>query len=117
MEQIEQAFAGVQCLNEPYVLLCGEALQSQVKTKGHGHAPAFALCPVLPLCCAHGTRCRNRRSLPPHRRSYMEITGRIKKLLPHEGLIIMAPGTRIPVEDIVEVTVSSYVEKCRKKAY
>lgn len=26
MEQIEQAFAGVQCLNEPYVLLCGEAM-------------------------------------------------------------------------------------------
>ena len=25
-EQIEQAFAGVQCLNEPYVLLCGEAM-------------------------------------------------------------------------------------------
>ena len=36
VELIEQAFAGVQCLNEPYVLLCGEALQSQVKTKGHG---------------------------------------------------------------------------------
>ena len=29
----------------------------------------------------------------------------------------MDTGTRIPVEDIVEVTVSSYVEKCRKKAY
>lgn len=26
VEQIEQAFAGVQCLNEPYVLLCGEAM-------------------------------------------------------------------------------------------
>ena len=35
--------------------------------------------------------------------AYMEITGRIKKLLPHEKLLIMAPGTRIPVEDIVEV--------------
>ena len=33
VEQIEHAFAGVQCLNEPYVLLCGEALQSQVKMK------------------------------------------------------------------------------------
>ena len=49
--------------------------------------------------------------------SYMEITGRIKKLIPHEKLLIMDTGTRIPVEDIVEVTVSSYVEKCRKKAY
>ena len=26
VEQIEHAFAGVQCLNEPYVLLCGEAM-------------------------------------------------------------------------------------------
>lgn len=26
VEQIELAFAGVQCLNEPYVLLCGEAM-------------------------------------------------------------------------------------------
>ena len=49
--------------------------------------------------------------------SYMEITGRVKKLIPHEKLLIMDTGTRIPVEDIVEVTVSSYVEKCRKKAY
>ena len=47
----------------------------------------------------------------------MEFTGRIKKLIPHEKLLIMAPGTRIPLEDIVEVTVSSYVEKCRKNAY
>ena len=52
VELIEQAFAGVQCLNEPYVLLCGEALQSQVKMKEHGHAPAFALCP-RGLCFAH----------------------------------------------------------------
>ena len=36
--------------------------------------------------------------------SYMELTGRIKKLLPHEKLLIMDTGTRIPVEDIVEVT-------------
>lgn len=35
--------------------------------------------------------------------SYAEITGRIKKLLPHEKLLIMDSGTRIPVEDIVEV--------------
>ena len=38
--------------------------------------------------------------------SYMKITGRIKKLLPHEKLLIMDTGTRIPVEDIVEVTAS-----------
>ena len=36
----------------------------------------------------------------------MEITGRIKKLLPHEKLLIMDTGTRIPMEDIVEVTAS-----------
>ena len=34
---------------------------------------------------------------------YEEATGRIKKLLPHESLIIMEDGTRIKVEDIVEV--------------
>jgi hypothetical protein len=33
----------------------------------------------------------------------MEATGRIKKLLPHEKLLILDTGTRIPVEDIVEV--------------
>ena len=38
--------------------------------------------------------------------AYMEITGRIKKLLPHEKLLIMDTGTRIPVEEIVEVAVS-----------
>ena len=38
--------------------------------------------------------------------AYMEITGRIKKLIPHEKLLIMDTGTRIPVEDIVEVTAS-----------
>ena len=38
--------------------------------------------------------------------AYMEITGRIKKLLPHEKLLIMDTGTRIPVEDVVEVTYS-----------
>ena len=26
VEEIEEAFAGVQCLNEPYVLICGEAM-------------------------------------------------------------------------------------------
>ena len=35
--------------------------------------------------------------------SYMKITGRIKKLLPHEKQLIMDTGTRIPVEDIVKV--------------
>ena len=35
--------------------------------------------------------------------SYTEISGRIKKLLPHEKLLILDTGTRIPVEDIVEV--------------
>ena len=38
--------------------------------------------------------------------TYMELTGRIKKLLPHEKLLIMDIGTRVPVEDIVEVTAS-----------
>ena len=37
--------------------------------------------------------------------TYMEITERIKKLIPHEKILIMDTGTRIPVEDIVEVTV------------
>ena len=36
--------------------------------------------------------------------SYAETTGRIKKLLPHEKLLILDTGTRIPVEDIVAVT-------------
>jgi len=35
--------------------------------------------------------------------SYTEISGRIKKLLPHEKLLIMNTSTRIPVEDIVKV--------------
>ena len=35
--------------------------------------------------------------------AYMEITGWIKKLIPHEKLLIMDTGTRIPVEDIVKV--------------
>ena len=37
--------------------------------------------------------------------SYTEISGRIKKLLPHEKLLIMDIGTRIPVEDIVAASV------------
>ena len=37
---------------------------------------------------------------------YMEITERIKKLIPHEKLLIMDTGTRIPVEDIVEVSIN-----------
>ena len=36
----------------------------------------------------------------------MEITGRIKKLQPHEKLTILDTGTRIPVEDVVEVTLN-----------
>ena len=36
----------------------------------------------------------------------MELTGRIKKFLPHEKLLIMGTGARIPVEDIVEFTAS-----------
>ena len=39
--------------------------------------------------------------------SYMDLTGHIKKLIPHEKLLIMDTGTRIPVEDIVEVYKSS----------
>ena len=35
--------------------------------------------------------------------SYMEISGRIKKLLPHEKLLILDTGIRIPVENIVKV--------------
>ena len=35
--------------------------------------------------------------------SYMEIFGRIKKLLPHEGLIIMEDDTRVKVENVVKV--------------
>ena len=34
--------------------------------------------------------------------SHMEISERIKQLLPHEKLLIMDTGTRVPVEDIVE---------------
>ena len=33
--------------------------------------------------------------------SYAEITGHIKKLLPHEKLLILDTGTRIPVEEVV----------------
>ena len=36
--------------------------------------------------------------------SYAEITGHIKKLLPHEKLLILDAGTRIPMEDVIEVT-------------
>ena len=39
--------------------------------------------------------------------SYMEITGRIKKLLPHEKVLIMDTDTRIPVEDIVDANIIS----------
>ena len=36
--------------------------------------------------------------------AYMEITGRFKKLIPHEKQLIMDSGIRIPVEDIISVT-------------
>ena len=39
--------------------------------------------------------------------AYMEISGRIKKLLPHEKLLIMDTGTRIPVDDIVNANIIS----------
>ena len=38
--------------------------------------------------------------------AYMEITGRIKKLIPHEKLLIMDTGTRIPVEEIMEISMN-----------
>ena len=34
----------------------------------------------------------------------MEITGRFKKLIPHEKQLIMDSGIRIPVEDIISAT-------------
>ena len=37
--------------------------------------------------------------------AYMELTGRIKKLIPHEKLLIMDTGTRIPVEEIESVSI------------
>ena len=39
--------------------------------------------------------------------SYMELTGRIKKLIPHEKLLIMDTDTRIPVEEIVDANIIS----------
>ena len=35
--------------------------------------------------------------------SFAEVCGRIKKLVPHESLIIMEDGTRIKVEDVVAI--------------
>lgn len=35
--------------------------------------------------------------------AYAETCGQIKKLLPHERLIIMQDETRIPIDDVVEV--------------
>lgn len=35
--------------------------------------------------------------------SFAEVCGRIKKLVPHESLIIMEDGTRIKVEDVVDI--------------
>lgn len=40
--------------------------------------------------------------------SYAEITGRIKKLLPHEKLLIMNTGTRVPVGDVVSASLSPW---------
>ena len=37
---------------------------------------------------------------------YEEATGRIMKLLPHEKLLIMDTGTRIPVEEIMEISMN-----------
>lgn len=39
--------------------------------------------------------------------SYMVITRRIKKLLPHERLLIMDTGIRIPVADVVNANIIS----------
>lgn len=40
--------------------------------------------------------------------SFAEVRGRIKKLVPHESLIIMEDGTWIKVEDIFSVTESVF---------
>lgn len=47
----------------------------------------------------------------------MESTWRIKKLIPHEGLIIMDPGTLIPVEDVVAAYESAESRRKLKKQY
>ena len=39
--------------------------------------------------------------------SYTEISGRIKKLIQHEKLLIMDTGTRIPVEEIVKISINA----------
>lgn len=39
--------------------------------------------------------------------AYMEISGRIKKLLPHEKLLILDTGIRIPVADVVNANIIS----------
>ena len=41
---------------------------------------------------------------------YEEATGRIKKLLPHESLIIMEDGRKIKVEDVVAVAIQHELE-------
>ena len=35
--------------------------------------------------------------------SFAEVCGRIKKLVPHESLIIMEDGRKIKVEDVVDI--------------
>ena len=39
--------------------------------------------------------------------SYTEFTRSIKKLVPHEKLLILDTGTRIPEEDIVSVMIKA----------
>lgn len=39
--------------------------------------------------------------------SYAEASGSIKKLEPIERLIILTDGTRIPIDDVVEVAIIS----------
>lgn len=36
-------------------------------------------------------------------RSFAEVCGRVRNLVPHESLIIMEDGTRIKVEDVVVI--------------
>lgn len=43
--------------------------------------------------------------------SFAEVCGRIKKLVPHESLIIMEDGTRIKVEDVVNILLMSQIRE------
>lgn len=40
--------------------------------------------------------------------SFAEVCGRVRRLIPHESLIIMEDGTRIKVEDVFSVTESTF---------